>query len=244
MNKVTLEQFIQKYGLRGAFSSVTWESEDGVVSTSAISRDADAYAGVSTTNLDLPDGKYHIVDTIQLRDLIYVLPDEIDVKVLRNKSDEPVALKMSGGGTFITFYLSDPAAIPNSAKPVNLPSFEQEIYLSSDDIDRFLKAQNALPDVRIFTIKTTDDKTQLILGYDESLNTNNISMNISTNGHTFQNSLSFSALYLREMLMANKDSKKCTIKVSSKGLAQINFEFENNDFSVEYYLMRIKTSVI
>ena len=50
--------------------------------------------------------------------------------------------------------------------------------------------------------------------------------------------ISFSAKYLKEILNANRNSKSATLKISSQGLAHIQFETDN--ITSKYYLVEIK----
>ena len=50
--------------------------------------------------------------------------------------------------------------------------------------------------------------------------------------------ISFSATYLKEILVANKEATDATLKISSQGLAHISFSIDN--YESNYYLVEIQ----
>jgi len=84
-----------------------------------------------------------------------------------------------------------------------------------------------------------DDKTaDVILGF-SSLNTNRVKLKAKTTEATELKATSFSAKYLREILVANKDAKGGKLEISSKGLARTSFNVDN--IKSTYYLVQIDT---
>ena len=83
----------------------------------------------------------------------------------------------------------------------------------------------------------TTDNGNIILGY-STINTNRISMKVDCKCDGDVAPISFSAKYLKEILNANRNSKSATLKISSQGLAHIQFETDN--ITSKYYLVEIK----
>ena len=107
-------------------------------------------------------------------------------------------------------------------------------------VHTFIKAKSALADVDTFAIMSdgSDNQADIILGY-SSLNTNRVKIRASTNVPVALNPISFSAKYLREILVANKDAKGGKLEVSSKGLARTTFTADG--VTSTYYLVQIDT---
>jgi hypothetical protein len=63
-------------------------------------------------------------------------------------------------------------------------------------------------------------------------------MNVECKCETDIKPISFSAKYLKEILMANKGSKSATLKIASAGLAYCSFE--RDGLVSKYFLVEIK----
>jgi hypothetical protein len=121
----------------------------------------------------------------------------------------------------------------------NVPDFEVSIALDQRFLNTFIKAKGALAEVETFTVVTHKNKTDVVLGYSD-LNTNRVTINVDSEVADEIEPISFSASYFRDMLMSNKEMKKGTLRVSSKGLAHVSFEVD--DFTVDYYLVKVAQS--
>ena len=67
------------------------------------------------------------------------------------------------------------------------------------------------------------------------MNTNRVTIPVTTS--TFENidNISFNANLFKEVLIANKDCESATLQVSSEGLAKISFKID--DFTSTYWLV-------
>ena len=252
MQKSSIETFIQKYTLGGAINSVTLDSTNGALSVSGVTSDMQAMAFVKSDNLSLPNGRYSIYDTSQLRSLLGVFgqSDNINVNV-ETSQDVPVALQMDDSPfhTKVKFVLSDPQVIPEAPTITTLPNFDLTIPFDEEFMSRFIKATSALSDVDTFTIiskeqqsdgYTTNHDTKLVIGYTD-MNTTRISLGVESTGGLAEK-LTFSAKYLKDIFLANKEAKVGNIEVSSGGLPSI--KFDDGGFVSEYYLVKISNIVI
>ena len=237
-----LERFISKYSCGGAAESVTWETDKKSLSTRFISADKNVLGEVKTTEVGFDKGEYSIFDTNTLRAMMGVLDDNIQITVNKvNDSAKSLGFCNPDGSTKTTFVLSDPSVIPSVPALKSIPDFDIEITLDSKFMQTFVKGKNALPDVETFTVVTEDDKTQIVLGYSATQNTNRVAFQAELQeGEGVDREVSFSARYLKEILLANKEAKSGVLKVSNKGLAYVTFDIDG--FSVEYYLVEIKLS--
>jgi hypothetical protein len=71
------------------------------------------------------------------------------------------------------------------------------------------------------------------------LNTNRVKLKATLEEAVEVSAISFSAKYLREILVANKDAKGGKLEISSKGLARTSFVVDN--IKSTYYLVQIDT---
>ena len=234
MQKSSIETFIQKYTLSGAINSVTLDSTNGALSVSGVTSDMQAMAFVKSDTLSLPSGRYSIYDTSQLRSLLGVFgqSDDINVKV-ETSQDVPVALQMDDSPfhTKVKFVLSDPQVIPEAPTITTLPNFDLTIPFDEEFMSRFVKATSSLSDVDTFTIiskaqqadgYTNNRDTKLVIGYTD-MNTTRISLGVESSG-SLDEKLTFSAKYLKDIFLANKDAKSGNIEVSGGGLLSIKFD--------------------
>ena len=70
-----------------------------------------------------------------------------------------------------------------------------------------------------------------------SIATNNCTIPVKTNNPDV-GLVSFNAKYLKSIFTANRDAKECTMKVSSDGLARLNFKAD--DFEVTYNMVAVQ----
>ena len=81
----------------------------------------------------------------------------------------------------------------------------------------------ALPDTTTFTVVTDNGVTQLVIGY-STVNTNRVTIPVTTSEYYSLDRTSFNAEYFSNILVANKECQSATLQVSSEGLAKINFK--------------------
>jgi len=247
MKKSLLETFIQKYALGGAINSVNLDSTDGVLSVSGTTQDMSAMAFVKSDKLSFPNGNYSIYDTSQLRSLLGVFGQSDDINVnVETSQDVPIALQIDDlpFHTKVKFVLSDPQVIPEAPTLTTLPDPNLTIPFDEEFMSRFIKATSALSEVDTFTIvmgtqqadgHAAGGDTTLVIGYTD-MNTTRISLGVESYGQLEKN-LTFSAKYLKDIFMANKEAKSGSIEVSDRGI--LFTKFDSDEFISEYYLLKI-----
>ena len=235
MEKQSLNRFVSKYNLAGLVESVKWESKDGSLTTSFISDDKSVLGSVSMNEFDSSDSTFGVYDTSKLTKMLSVLGDDIDFSI-NDIDGKPVSLKFKDGSTSVNYMLADLSVIPNVPDLKQLPPFDVEIKLDSNFISKFIKAKGALADENNFTFVCKDGKSQIILGY-SNINTNRIIIDVDAECTGEVEPISFSATYLKEILVANREATDATLKISSQGLSHIHFEIDN--YTSDYYLVEI-----
>jgi hypothetical protein len=215
--------------------SVKWESKDGSLNTSFISDDKSVLGSVSMKEFDSSNAEFGVYDTTKLTKMLSVLGNDVEFSI--NDIDvKPVSLKFKDGSTSVNYMLADLSVIPNVPDLKQLPDFDVEIKLDSNFINKFIKAKGALADENNFTFVCKDGKSQIILGY-SNINTNRIVIDVDASCTDSVDPISFSATYLKEILVANREATDATLKISSQGLSHIHFEIDN--YESNYYLVEI-----
>jgi hypothetical protein len=187
----------------------------------------------------MDEGEYGIYDTSRLSSLLSPLDSDIQLKVNRSNG-KAVSLTFRDADARATFMLAEKSIIPAVPDIKALPPFETTITIDEKFTTKFVRGKASLPEVDNFTILTADDKTQIVIGYSATLNTNRFALHVDASGKPLERAIMFSAKYLRDILIANKEAKRGLIKVSSKGLAYVTFEIDG--FSAEYYLVEIQSA--
>ena len=231
MKKASIESFINRYNLGGEVESVKITSSDSQMAVSFISDDKTLLGEVTSKEGDFPNGEFGVYTTSQLKALLGVLESNVDVD-----SSESY-IKFSDKGTSVNYMLADLSVIPVFPYLKAVPPMNVEITLDDDFTSKFIKSKGALSESDTFTFECKNNNGNIILGY-STINTNRISMKVDCKCDGDVAPISFSAKYLKEILNANRNSKSATLKISSQGLAHIQFETDN--ITSKYYLVEIK----
>ena len=237
MEKQQLNRFVSKYNLAGLVESVKWESKDGSLTTSFISDDKSVLGSVTMKEFEGDDAEFGVYDTTKLSKMLSVLGNDVDFSI-SDIDGKAVSLKFKDKSTYVNYMLADLSVIPNVPDLKQLPNFNAEIKLDSNFISTFIKAKGALQDENNFTFTCKDNKGTIVLGH-SNINTNRINIDVECTCEGDVKPISFSATYLKEILVANKEATDATLKISSQGLAHISFSIDN--YESNYYLVEIQS---
>jgi len=235
MEKGKLNRFVQKYNLAGLVESVKWETKDNELTTSFISDDKSVLGKVTMKEFNFNDATFGVYDTSKLTKMLSVLGEAVEFEI-SDVDGKPVSLKFKDGSTSVNYMLADLSVIPNVPDLKKLPDFNIKIKLDENFISKFIRAKGALEDENNFTFVVKNGKAQIVLGY-SNINTNRISIDVEGEVEGDVNPISFSATYLKEILVANKEAKDATLNISSQGLSHIHFEV--GEYTSDYYLVEI-----
>jgi hypothetical protein len=231
MQKSKLEGFINRYALGGEIESVVINSNETSLSVSMISDDKSLLGSVNASNITFPDGVYPIYTTSQLKQLLSVLDDDIEVK------SGPGYVQFSDKATKVNYMLAAESVIPKVPDIKKLPTFDIQISLDSDFVSKFIKSKGALTESDSFTFISKNGVSEVILGY-STINTNRISITVNAVVDGDVSPISFSAKYLKQILLANKSSNTALLEISTEGLASVSFD--DGEFKSEYFLVQQK----
>ena len=237
MEKSKLERFISKYNIGGACESVKFVSNGTDMTVRSISDDKNVLAEVTGHDIGFPEGEFSIYETKKLRSLLGVLGEKLKVAA-NNSANKVIGLNISDSDTKVTFVLADESVIPKVPDLKKLPAMDIEIILDEKFVNTFARAKGALSEVDTFTVTSDGTEANVVIGY-SSLNTNRVNIKTTTKTNAKIEPTSFSANYLKEVLLSNKDIKDGVLKVSSKGIAVA--EFDGEGFTSKYYLVQIDT---
>ena len=134
--------------------------------------------------------------------------------------------------------LADLSVIPSVPDLKGLPNFDVQIKLDQNFITKFIRAKGALADENNFTFVSKGGKNQIIIGF-SNINTNRISIDVDATTEGDVSGISFSATYLKEILVANKESNDATLDISTQGLSHIHFTAD--EYTSDYYLVEIQS---
>jgi hypothetical protein len=235
MNKNNLLKFIQKYSLGGLIESVAWNAEGTKLSVRFISDDKTLLGEVEFNAFTSTGFNVGIYTTSLLKNMIGVLDNDIALKVDK-AGDKAVTLKLNSDDTETSYQLADLGVIPPVPDLKALPEFGIDIDMTSQMVDRFIKAKGALSDVDTFTIFTEAGDLKMAIGY-SSISTNRVTFTVIKGFDGDVKPISFSSKYLKEILTSNKEATNAKLKVSVDGLAHV--EFQIDDFICKYYLVEI-----
>ena len=172
MEKAKLNGFINRYNLGGEVESVMLNSTDDSVSVKMISDDKTLLGDVTVSEKKFPTGEFGIYTTSQLKGLLSVLDSSIKVE------ETTGAIKFSDKGTKVQYMLAAPSVIPAVPDLKELPTFDADITLDDEFINKYIKSKGALADADTFTFTCKNNKGEIILGY-SSINSNRISISVN-----------------------------------------------------------------
>jgi hypothetical protein len=132
--------------------------------------------------------------------------------------------------------LSDTSIINEPPQMKAIPDFELSIDVTPQFISKFIAGKNALAETDNFTVITDGVNTKLVIGY-ASINTNRVTIPVTTTNVSNIENVSFNANMFKEVLSANKECESATLEISSEGLSKITFKVD--DFTSTYWLVAV-----
>jgi len=236
MNKTRLIRFISKYYLNGTVNSVILDSKSDKLTTRFISGDKTLLGELSMDKSQIEECEVGVYNTEQLTKLLSVLDDDINVSVVKSEN-KSIALKVSDSNSSVNYMLSDVSVINKPPQLKDVPEFQLKINVTPQFINKFISGKGALPDTDNFTVVTDNNGTKLVIGY-SSVNTNRVTIPVTTTESSNIENISFNANVFKEVLSANKECESAVFEVSSEGLSRITFKVD--DYTSTYYLVSVQ----
>jgi len=237
MNKQKLVKFIDKYNLGGLVNSAILSFKDNTLNTRFTSGDKSLLGILSMDKWDFEDGEFGVYNTEQLVKLLSVLDDDVTMTVSK-AGDKAVSIQMSDSVSKVNYMLTDTSVISRPPVPESLPqNFELKININPQFISKFISGKQALAETDTFTVVTKNDTASIVIGY-ASVNTNRVTIPVSTTEYKQMDLISFNATNFKEILSANKECESAILEVSPDGIAKITFKIDN--YKSTYYLVAVQ----
>ena len=238
MKKSDLLNFVGRYHLAGATTSVKWDAKDGALQTEFITDDQNVIGHINASNLDLGSNELGVYATPQLVKMLTAVGEDLTVDV-NTVEKTAVSLNANDKDVDMTFMLADLSVIRQVPDLKNTPDWNASIDITDSFRTKFIKAKNALPESENFGIKCSDGTVEMIMNY-SSINTNRIKFELEAPGSTDMGVICFSSTLFKEILQANKDAETGKIEISEAGLSRVSFT--GKTFSSTYYLVQLQSS--
>jgi hypothetical protein len=238
MNKQRLNRFISKYYLNGTVDSVVLNSKSNSQQLSArfISGDKSLLGELVMDKWNFEDSDIGIYNTEQLIKLLSVVDEDINISLTKS-GDKSIALKVSDSTSSVNYMLTDTSIINEPPTLKSIPEFELDIDVTPQFINKFIAGKGALGETDNFTILTNGTSVKVVIGY-SSVNTNRVTIPVTTSKVSDIDNVSFNANIFKEVLHANKECESATLEVSSEGLSRITFKVD--DYTSTYYLVAVQ----
>ena len=230
-------KFIDKYNLGGLVNSAILSFKDNTLNTRFTSGDKSLLGILSMDNWDFEDGEFGVYNTEQLVKLLSVLDDDVTMSVSKTE-EKAISIQLSDSVSKVNYMLTDTSVINRPPVPESLPqNFELKININPQFITKFISGKQALPETDTFTVVTNNNSTNVVIGY-ASVNTNRVTIPVSTTEYKEMDLISFNASNFKEVLSANKECESALLEVSPDGIAKITFKIDN--YKSTYYLVAVQ----
>ena len=238
MKKNDLLNFVGRYHLAGATTSVKWVAKDGILETEFITDDQNVIGHINANNLDLGNNDLGVYATPQLVKMLSAVGEDLTVNV-NSVDTTAVSINANDKDVDMTFMLADLSVIRQVPDLKNTPDWNASIDITDSFRNKFIKAKNALPESENFGIKCNSGVVEMIMNY-SSINTNRIKFNEPAPNSTDMGVICFSSTLFKEILQANKDAETGKIEISEAGLSRVSFT--SKTFTSTYYLVQLQSS--
>jgi hypothetical protein len=236
MKKDTITSIIEKYYLNGLCEQVRFKIKDKKLLINFATTLKDCIGEVKAET-DLEDCELGVYDTTQLYKLIKIVKDPININVVK-KDNKSLKLEISDSNFDLFYNLGDLGLISEGKLSAELPDPVVSMTLSSEFLDKFIKAHNALDKAEKFQIKTEitkqkENTLKFIIGLTDKFS-NKISFSEMVTEYSELPTFTYNVMNFREILSNNKSSK-LTMYVYSMGIIRVDSVEEN--ISVSYFLV-------
>tara|TARA_Y100000389_G_scaffold202104_1_gene246546 strand:+ start:885 stop:1607 length:723 start_codon:yes stop_codon:yes gene_type:complete len=237
INKSQLTSIISKYYLNGLNNQVKWRIKDNTLTIYA--GESGRVCKVVLNNFQLEDAELGVFDTNKLSKLISITNGDLMISLEKIKAVY-TKIHIADLNFDLTYSLADILILGKNTYYEDPEEWEVDLTLEPEDIDRLIKAKNALGDVNSMLITTTTDFDgnnicEFIFG-DNTGFSNKISYKIQGNITESDIQIPFDSNIFKDILNSNKDMFKGQLKLSTTGILKLNFTSE--EIISEYYVAR------
>ena len=137
MKKSDLLNYVGRYHLAGATTSVKWVAKDGGIETEFITDDQNVIGHVKADNLDFGTNELGVYATPQLVKMLSAVGDDLNVKV-NDVDGTAVSVGVNDKDVDMTFMLADLSVIRQVPDLKNTPDWNATIDLDATFINKFI----------------------------------------------------------------------------------------------------------
>lgn len=240
INKVELQNVINKYYLNGIIEAVKWDVKDNNLNIKFTSPSREMIGEINHNDFKLENSSFGISNTSQLLKLIGITAGEVLLSFVKNNKIFSKLIIADQQFT-VNYSLADTLTIPKTGAYNGTQEFDIEAELNSEIITALIKAKSALAESSVVVIKPfsgLDNEPQLELTFGGDIEyANKVSYYLNINQNTKNNfELAFNSDLLKEILSCNKDADKAKIYLNLEGL--IKFEFKTKNVISTYYIVK------
>ena len=123
-----------------------------------------------------------------------------------------ISLKVSDSHSTINYMLSDVSVINKPPQLKQIPEFHLEIDVTPQFISKFITGKGALSDTDNFTVITDGTDTKLVIGH-SSVNTNRVTIPVTTTKSSSIENVSFNVNIFKEVLIRTKNVRVLSLKL-------------------------------
>lgn len=239
INKSTLVDIVDRYSLEKQVETVKWVVNNKNLVVDFMTPTRDCIGKVECSNLDLEDCALGIHNTSQLSKLIKITSGDLLVEV-EKRNNIPAKLLISDKFFNLAYTLGDPVLFDKVGEVKEPESYQAKIEIGDEDINNFVKANDALQDNDNVIVNTkidiTDQKVVSFSFGDITAHTNKVEYNIPCSYTGEIQGIPFNSKLIQTVLRANKSSEKSSMSINEGGLMKL--EFHDRDMKSLYYILR------
>ena len=241
---------IKKYYLSNLIETSIWKimNDKKQLRMAACTPNYVLSAVVELNNFDeITTTEFAVNDTTKLLKMLNALDDDVKISTKQDNNGKVYNITINSS-TIEMEYVTADIAVLRANKVVqilsksNEPVFDTEVVVDKDFIDTYIASTTALADSEHVVFQMNkDNKLEMVFGHmqgaNKSLNTSKIKYAPKTTigKDTLTTSLGFSANYLKQILIANKDAVSAILKLSCTK-PMINIEFIIDNITVNYHV--------
>lgn len=240
MKKETLIRFIDKYNLGDAIPAVNWKiiAAEKVLKARGELQQKTFTMDVTLKGFDefKEDVRVPVAATQKVKSMLAPFGEDITLTLNKN-GDRVLGFTVSDNDCESYCTAAEPSAIPPVSKDLtDKHTYEVEVSLTEEFVEKFLKAKNALSEVEEFTIRMNKkDQVEFVLGFAVA-NTNRINLIAPTrNGKDkFDGQpVRFLAKNFVELLKANREMTDGVLYLKAAGVIKV--VYSSPEFDCQYW---------
>ena len=240
INKLELQNIINKYYLNGTIEAVKWDVSDNNLNIKFTAPTREMIGEITHSNFKLENSSFGISNTSQLLKLINITAGDVLLHFVKNNKIFSKLIIADQQFT-VNYSLADILTIPKTGAYNGSQEFDIETELDTETITALIKAKSALAESSTVIIKPYssldgDPQLELTFGGDiEYANKVSYYVNVKQNNKK-EFELAFNSDLFKEILSCNKDAEHAKLFVNLEGLIKLEFKTENTTST--YYIVK------